>query len=1385
MSRFSLRLLATCSLLIGLVFVQDPGFLAADTKFDLAVAPGDFLARALHLWDAEGAFGQLQNQAYGYLWPMGPFFWLGAALDLPGWVVQRLWQSLVVCVAFTGAARVARALGVRSDLAAIVAGLAFALSPRMLTTLGPISIEAWPSALAPWVLLPLVLGAQRGSARRAAALSALAVAMVGGVNAAATFAVIPMGAIWLLTREPGPRRRAMMLWWPLFTALGTLWWLVPLFVMGAYSPPFLDYIETSSVTTLPTTLFDALRGSSNWVPYIDARSRAGNDLVTTWYLPVVSGVVLLVGVAGLVRRRTPHRPFLALSLLVGLVMVTAGHQGAVAGWFAGDLAQALDEVLSPVRNVHKFDPIVRLPLVLGLGFVLDRAVELARARATDVGAGAWLERYGFVVMTVAAVAGAASPALQTRVEPAGATLAVPGYWHEAAEWLAQRDPQRTALVVPGAPFAEYTWGSPQDEPLQFLADSPWAVRNVVPLAPPGNVRLLDAIEDRLVQGHGSPGLTALLRRAGVGHLVVRNDLERSDDVPDPVAVHQAIARSPGIGLVASFGPLVGGEAHLEGVEGRVVVNGGWQAEFPAVEVYAVSGSDTAAVTSSSVPVVVGGPEDLGDLADLRLLAGEPTVLAADLEGAGLAQPPGRWLLTDGFRARERSFARIHDGYSPVLTPGDRRRTGNPARDYRDRDDDRWATTVRLEGASALRASSSASDSISFGGSRRGNLPYAAVDGAEDTAWTSGAARDDRAWWEVELATPIELPEVVLVGGPDADRDQLVRVVTDAGASEPVALTAGERREVLLPTSEPVDRVRVEDASGPGHRTISLAEVSLPGVAVQRTLVLPEIPEEWGSPDAIVLRADRDRRDGCVEVGLELRCAQGRDVPDEEPHGLRRAFTVPDGGEYGIAVRVYPRSDRALERLILRRQPVDVWVSSKAVPDPRATSLALVDGDPGTSWIADVDDAQPVVEVSWLGTQTVRAISLSLDDDAAARLPTRVRLTWPTGSRTVDLDQGRAAIGAIRTDRLRLTVLDAEPTGSLGFDQRGTELGVGIGELEVTGVPYLPLKLSSDPVRRGCDSGPRLRVAGKVLGTAVSASDRALLSGRPVRARPCTAGDAGGRPVRVPSAVTVGKGETVVAAGDSDAFEVSSVVLRLRGAAATRPTVRQRVVEASDPVSRSVVTAEGDAILALRTNTNPGWTASLDGDPLQPVVVDGWQQAFWLPPDDPAGVVAMHFGPDRLYRWGLLAGGLAAAGLAMVMTLVRRRRAGAEPSPTGARSLPGPAALVLALVGAGLLAGWPGLAIGVLAAVSTVGVRARRRATYAWWLAAPVLVAASWYAVRPWGSSEGWAGEAMPPQYLVLFSVVAVVVSAADEPRPRRRQGGSRLRQRMAGSSTSR
>ena len=1364
------RLTATSLLLVGLAMIQSSGRLVADTKIDLVVAPWRMLGRSLSMWDPIGVFGQVGNQAYGYLWPMGPFFGVLESLAVPPWIVQRLWMALVLVVAFQGAARLARALGVRSDVALILAGLAYALSPRLLTTVGPISIEAWPSALAPWVLLCLVHGSRHGSARRYAAGAALAVAMVGGVNAAATFAVIPLGAIWLLTRAPGPRRRTLMLWWPLATFLACLWWMVPLILLGTYSPPFLEYIETADLTTYPATVFDALRGTSAWIPYLDPRWQSGGLLIRTPAVIATGGVVMALGFLGIARRGGEHRPFLLLGLMTGLLMVTAGHLGAVQGWFAEDVHRALDGVLAPFRNAHKFDPVIRLPLVLGLGLLADASMQAWRRPEWRTRA-VLIPQRALVVVAALALVGATTPVLTGRVAPTRSFTEVPTYWSDAAAWLGDRDSDQRALLVPASSFADYVWGDTRDEPLQPLATSPWGVRSAIPLAPVGHIRALDAVEERIDRGEASDGLVAYLRRLGVRYLVVRNDLQRSSRITHPALVHQVLDESPGIRRVASFGPPVGGDAQVETPEGSLAIESGWQTRYDAVEIFEVAGTVPAAVTAAEVPVVLGAPEDLLTLAERDVLDDQPTVLAVDADRD--AAPPGPVILTDGNRLRDRFLGAVHDAASPTLTSAEADALGKASRDYEIGGGRLWKTEAVLDGAESVVASSSASASDYAGGARTANLPHAALDGDPATSWVSGPPGSDPTTFRVTYPGPVDLTYVMVTTAPDPDVSRTLTVRTEQGASDPVTLAPGTAVRVPVPSGA-TDWVEVSEPGG-AEQPLAISELDVPGTRVRRWLRPPAVPEAWGAPAAISLDADADTRSGCVTILAALRCApQAARIGGEETAGMRRLVDVPEGADYRVQVRALPRSGDRMPDLLQAGRLSRVETSSQANSTVAAASgLAAVDGDPGTTWISASTDPEPSLDLQWLRERLVSGLRLEVEPGAAARRPTQVLVSYPGGTQQVELDaDGRGTMAPIQTDRLSISVDRSSNTANIEADQTFTSVGVGISELTLDGVPEITVAPSDEVVERGCGSGPDLvDPAGMVRPTAVLGSERDLYLGRPVDLRVC--GDGDGDDV-----LRLEPGENRLELLADDDFAPLSMVLTRTADGEDDP---DGLAALAGPERAAAVDGSGwepeddDArLLVTRHNENAGWAARRDGEALEPVVVDGWQQGYWLSSDDaasadgPGGPVTVEYRPEAWYRAGLAGGGAALLVLLLLWLRWRRRAPGADDPPlVPARSARWVAGLATVPV-AGLVAGWWGAGIVVVAGAGLWLLRSRGMS--AWWPAmVPVAVAASWYAVQPWGSPRGWAGADAIPQLLMIVPLALLGVSTLADGRPWRRR----------------
>src|SRR3954452_1748260 len=83
---------ALAALALVLALIQRPGLASSDTKIDLHVDPGRFLAGVASAWSSTGDLGHVQGGQYGgYLFPMGPFFALFHALGVAPWLVQRLW----------------------------------------------------------------------------------------------------------------------------------------------------------------------------------------------------------------------------------------------------------------------------------------------------------------------------------------------------------------------------------------------------------------------------------------------------------------------------------------------------------------------------------------------------------------------------------------------------------------------------------------------------------------------------------------------------------------------------------------------------------------------------------------------------------------------------------------------------------------------------------------------------------------------------------------------------------------------------------------------------------------------------------------------------------------------------------------------------------------------------------------------------------------------------------------------------------------------------------------------------------------------------------------------------------------------------------------------
>ncbi|MBT0567472.1 alpha-(1-_3)-arabinofuranosyltransferase [Williamsia sp. CHRR-6] len=1377
----------------ALSFAQSPGRVAADTKLDLTANPDGFLARSLHLWSSTAPMGQVQNQAYGYLFPHGAFFALGDLLALPAWVTQRLWWTALLAIGFIGIVRLAETLGIGSPGSRLVAATAFVISPRVLSTIGSISSETLPMMLAPWVLIPVIVAldpiavnraARDMSLRRLAFRSALAVAAMGAVNAVATAAACTLAIVWWLAHLPingRPIRRWLTFsaWWAGAVGVACLWWIVPLLILSQVSPPFLDFIESSRVTTRWTSLTEVLRGTSSWTPFVSPDRVAGGLLVSQPVAVLATGAVAAAGLAGLAMRAMPTRGRLVTALGLGLLLMGLGYAGQLGSPVAEQVRVFLDGSGAPLRNVHKLDPLIRIPLALGIAHLLARAPLPGAVRWSTVGAAlARPERSRLVpaaLAVIVVIVGAGSLAWTGSLAPPGTYRSTPSYWQQTADWLREHaepsgHPAR-ALIVPGAPFAFSQWGLTRDEPIQPLMSTPWAVRDAIPLVPPGAIRAMDSVQRLIADGRGSSGLAPTLAQQGFGYVVLRADLAPAEsDSARPILAQQALRSSPGLVQVARFGPLVG-PRHVRNVVG----DDGLIPPVPAITVYAVrpaalNGTGPTLVDLDTMPRVAGGPESLARLSEHAALQGRsplgPVLLGADATRAGLPGAPVT--VTDTPADRETNFGRVDDHSSAVRAAGDPRRTQNSVPDYPVPDTDRVQGQWLLNGQPGqvrVTASGSASDATQLGQSVPAASPVAAFDGNPNTAWVS---RDlDRAvgqWLQVDFTAPRrDLSVSVTVGKGLGAQVTSLLVSTEAGTTVAQGVRAGDPVTIVAPAGRTrwlqVRAIGTENG-GPGSQ-FAVDELSLTqgGTAAPLSITHATVlPKATGEVDAWDLGQELGGRGDCAVTDI-TRCSPALALAPEEPSRFQRTLSVPQAGAVTPYVWVRARAGSALTPLLA--DPTHPQATgAAATTDPRGSAAAAVDGDPGTTWVASDSSATPgapppTIDITLPTPRRVTGLTVAVPQGRYPAAPKRIAVDLGTGRQIRTVNAGGVIdLDPAVTDRIRVSVIEAAPlvnVNSLGF---ASPAPTGLAEVSVrVDGPALGVPDPDRVVRVGCDDGLSLSVGATRVGLSVTTTARQFLSGAPVSAVVCASG-----PLSLPA------GSVSVAVDPGSALTVDSLRLERVGSAATGPSrvsVPQVTRWSND--HRRVVLAAADTarVLTVPESTNPGWRARAGATALTPIVINGWQQG-WIVPAGVSGPVTIAMGADGGYRAALLIGLTALVVVVAGAVLPARARAAARlatmaaPPPLHA----GWVSTTAIIAAAGLLCGVTGLVVS-LGAVALVHRLRRDHPRVIPALAAGVfVVAAAGLSSGPWASGSPYVGFNWWVQLPALVAISVVFASAA-------------------------
>lgn len=1241
-----------------------PGQISADTKAYLYLDPSRLLDRAWLMWNTNVNAGTVVHQNIGYLFPLGPYYWLMRSLHMPTWIAERLCFGTILFLAGYGTVWMLRRLDLKGPGVAVGA-FTYMLSPYVLAYFGRTSVILLPWTALPWLIGLLAL-ALRERTWRAPVLIALVVTLMSGTNASSVIFVLVAPAllvpymIWI-TREVNLRDAIRaLLRIGVATAPAQLWWVAGLWVQGSYGLPILQLTETVKTVALTSTAPELLRGLGYWYFYgRDGLSQwtESSTLYTQNLVMLVLGFILpILGLLGAMFTRWRYRAYFVMLIVVGLVAGIGTYPYNDPAPF-GDLVKETTKSAAglALRNSSRALPL----LVLGLATLLATSIEpasaairsrLARPRQRFV---APVMAVGLILISILGL-----PPLWTGTmiqndlqfpDP------LPEYWTEAARAIDATTDGSRVLELPGTDFYAYRWGQTQDPITPGIIDRPWVGRELTAYGTPPGVDLLRALDVPIQESIFEPASVAPIARLfGASDVLLRMDTQYERyHAPRPADLWREFGGAEGLPALGLAAPQTFGhptpflpDPRQPTVDEYELARSTLAAPTPPLALYPVSGarSIVRVQPTSDALVVWGDGSGLVNAAGAGMLGTTGSILYASTlaTNASIVAPTRagtpQLLVTDTNRrqgsrwatTRENTGATEAAGSVPLIVdPRDTRLETFPGIDDSYRSVAEYGPDV-----ANVRATRYGVDGAFSIGAR----PVNAIDGDPRTVWTAGDADEvigDRI--VIDYKHPVTADHID-VQQLDGNRhittlDVILdgQFITAAQLGDASFTRPGQRIELGGNRTFTSLELRVADAnvkhlvSFSGISNVGLREITVPGVSAAEWIRVPSAGlDTFGAADSPLSFLFTRLRANPLEGYRQ----------DPELH-IARIFTTPRPTRLLVnaTARLSGTAPSQTIDAFLGRPGTNqgyAWVDGDLYlfGDLRARPSSALDGDPTTAWVTPFGpQIGSGFKISNPSPTRIDRMKLSVIADGRHSVPTSLRLTGDDGTvrdlAVPDITDA-ATPGAITTVDLAVepfvsTGISVTITGERAVDTKDPFTGqphalpVAIVEL---GLPHLvgPLPSALPDV---CRSG-LMAVDGTDIPVRITGSIENSLSRDALVASPCA------NPV-----VELAPGDhTFTSANGLDTgVDIDQTTLSSRFSSANTssaadsgsspgsvPTI---VADATGRLSYRVSStgASGPYWLVLGQSLSDGWTATVRGGASlgAPTLIDGLSNGWLIDP----------------------------------------------------------------------------------------------------------------------------------------------------------------------------